>query len=65
MTNMTDTQWARKAKELKTKIKGMRLRAKDGGSLSEKLEVLNQVKLLEAELQHHRLNYFDLTAAPD
>jgi len=60
---MTPAEHAKKASQLKGAITRAKTKVKACGSLAEKLEALNVVRVAEENLRQHRLRFYELTAA--
>jgi Cys-tRNA synthase (O-phospho-L-seryl-tRNA:Cys-tRNA synthase) len=58
---MTPEQHAAKSRRIERKIRQWREKMKTLPSLAEKIEAKRQIKLLDEQLRHHKLNFFDLT----
>ena len=60
---MTSEEHRKQSAQMCASITRARSAAKAALSLQDKLAKLAEVKMLEAQLQQHRLNYFDLVVA--
>jgi hypothetical protein len=50
------------SRRIERQIRQWRKKAKMLPSLAEKIEAHRQIKLLDEQLRHHKLNFFELTA---